>query len=54
MESPEEKGYPGWNLLKSWATSDGIHNGVIYVLLFSSGYYQMESSVQTRWATWME
>jgi hypothetical protein len=43
MESPGETGYPEWNLLKSWATSDGIHNGAIYVLLFSSSYYQMES-----------
>jgi hypothetical protein len=36
------KGYPGWNLLKSSATSDGIHSGAICMLLFPLGYFKMK------------
>jgi hypothetical protein len=31
MEPTEEMGYPGWNLLKSRATSDGILTAAIYI-----------------------
>jgi hypothetical protein len=27
-------GFQGWNLLKIMATSDGVHHGVIFILLF--------------------
>jgi hypothetical protein len=42
-EPTEEIGYPGWNLLKRWATSDGNHSAAIYMLLFPLGYLPMES-----------
>jgi hypothetical protein len=43
MKPTEEMGYPGWDLLNSWAISDGIHTAAVYMLLDTTGHLQMES-----------
>jgi hypothetical protein len=43
MESTEGMGYPGLNLLKSWATPDRIQTSAIFTLLFSLVYVQILS-----------
>ncbi len=52
MEPTEEMGYPGWNLLKSWATSDGLHSASIYMLLFPLGYPLMEPTEEISYTGW--
>jgi hypothetical protein len=47
MESTEEMDYP-MELLKNMATSDGVHNGVTYMLLLSLCHPRVEPTEEMR------
>ncbi len=44
--------YPGWNLLKSWTPSDGVHTAVIYMLLLLLGYPLIEPTEEMEYLGW--
>ncbi len=52
MEPTEEMDYPGWNLLKSRTTSDGVHSWVIYMLLLPSCYPRMKPRAEMNCPGW--
>jgi hypothetical protein len=66
MEPVEKMCHPVWNLLKSWANSDGIHTAAICIhAIFSielppDGFYRgdgpplMESKLKSRKLPWVE
>ncbi len=52
MEPTEEMDYPGWNLLKSRTTSDGVRSWVTYMLLLPSCYPQRKPTVEMNCPGW--